>query len=513
MDIRKIIFMFLLFVQLYRSNYILPLYTTNIAKNDSIIKNDYLSKIYSSHLYAKFIIGSNKEEIKGIINMTQIGFFVYENAYDYNSSSSFDQVSNLKSFYLKNYEEGFLANDTLCLLPYNEKQDINNINIKECNNFEKVKFSLLKSKQKYMEYNIYDKYAILGLQQNSNQDEYIIPLFIKSLKNTDMINSHTFSFHFLNNTKTGENEGYILLGDEDFDEDNGFLERTLSQSQKGQIYWNLVFQKVFAQVNNNLNISLDRYSKTFDIKDAQIIGNMPYIIGINTYKNYIRYYFFEKLLLKDICAYKNVSIDDSYGTFVCDSQSDLFKEKFNNEFPKLYFEHYELNTTFILDQYDLFTYNNIDKSDKNIYFLIFFPNKNDPYINPENPRATIIKRWKLGIPFLKKYKLSFNGDNRMISYYKKFNNNNDIDSNNNGNNKKDENNSNENSKSSTLIKVIIIISLLIIFFVLGILFHKNIIRLPRKKKANELEDDYEYTINQNTLDEKKASLNNYETSN
>ncbi len=125
MDIRKIIFIFLLFIQLYRSNYILPLYTTTISKNDSIIKNDYLSNIYSNHLYAKFIIGSNKEEIKGIINMTQIGFFVYENAYDYNSSSSFDQVSNLKSFYLKNYEEGFLANDTLCLLPYNEKQDIN----------------------------------------------------------------------------------------------------------------------------------------------------------------------------------------------------------------------------------------------------------------------------------------------------------------------------------------------------------------------------------------------------
>lgn len=117
------------------------------------------------------------------------------------------------------------------------------------------------------------------------------------------------------------------------------------------------------------------------------------------------------------------------------------------------------------------------------------------------------------IPFLKKYKLSFNGDNRMISYYKKFNSNNDIDSSNNGNNKKEENNLNENNKSPTLIKVIIIISLLIIFFVLGILFHKNIIRLPRKKKANELEDDYEYTINQNTLDEKKASLNNYETSN
>jgi hypothetical protein len=247
--------------------------------------------------------------------------------------------------------------------------------------------------------------------------------------------------------------------------------------------------------------------KSFDTKLSQIIGNLPFIIGINEYKTYINSVFFNNLIMKDICSYKNVSIDDDYGTFVCDSQSDLFIENFKNSFPKLYFQHEELNKTFFLDQYDLFSYNNIDKNDKNIYFLVFFANKKDPYRNPEFPGGTVIKRWKLGIPFLKKYKLSFNGDNRIITYYEKYNNNKTNNNNNGGDNL------NEDNNNSTFIKIVIIGVLLVIFFVLGILFHKNIIRLPRKKKANELEDDYEYTINPNPLNEKKAHMNNYEVSN
>ena len=510
------ILIFLFFIQNCKNtNYILPFHTIQIYSNESLIQQDYLSKIYSSHLYTNFIIGSNKEEIKAVINMSQIGFFIYDNAYDYNSSSSFNQEFKIKSYYKKNYEEGYLANDTLCLIPYKEKQDINNLPINNCNNFGKVNFSLLKSKQKDIENNIYEKYGIIGLQQNDVQDEYIMPLFIKSLKNTDMINSHTFSFNFINNTKSGENEGYILLGDEEFDEDNGFLTRTISQSKYGQVFWNLVFSKVIIGVNDYLDTSEDNQLRNFEIKDAQLIGDLPYIIGVKEYKTYINYNFFQELVMKDICILKNILINEDYSTYVCDSKSDLFKEKFNNSFPKLYFQHNELNKTFILDKYDLFCYNNINKSDSNIYFLVIFPNKDEPYRNPEFPGGTIIKRWMLGIPFLKKYKLTFNSDNRMITYYEKFNNKN-------GNNDNEKNGINENNDNKqnlignnkyTWIYIIIIAFLLVIFFVLGILFHKNIIKLPRKKKANELEDDYEYIINPNTLDEKKASLNNYEISN
>jgi hypothetical protein len=170
-----------------------------------------------------------------------------------------------------------------------------------------------------------------------------------------------------------------------------------------------------------LDTSEDNQLRNFEIKDAQLIGDLPYIIGVKEYKHYINYNFFQELVMKDICILKNILINEDYSTYVCDSKSNLFKEKFNNSFPKLYFQHNELNKTFILDKYDLFCYNNINKSDSNIYFLVIFPNKDEPYRNPEFPGGTIIKKWKLGIPFLKKYKLTFNSDNRMITYYEKFN--------------------------------------------------------------------------------------------
>ena len=502
-----LIFLFY-FEKSHNTNYFLPFKTINIYSNESSINQDYLSKIYSSYLYTNFIIGSNSEEIKALINMSQVGFFIYENAYNYNSSSSFNKDLKIKSFYKKNYEEGYLANDTLCLLPYKNDKDLNKINIKKCNNFEKVNFSLLKTKQKDIENNLYENYGIIGLQENEQVDEYILPLFIKSLKNTDMINSHTFSFHFLNNTKNGENEGYILLGEEEYDDDSVILKKTKSLSKYGQVYWNLIFSEIIIGINNNYDNSYDNQLKKFSIMDAQIIGDLPYIIGVKEYKNYINYYFFQDLIMKNICELKNVYIDEDYSTYVCNSKSDLFLEKYNNKFPKLYFNHHELNKTFILDQYDLFSYNKINKSDLNIYFLVFFSNKNEPYHNPEFPGGTVINRWKLGIPFLKKYTLYFNADSKIITYYEKFK----IDYNNNDSNINKEKDSGIINKSN-LIKILIIGVLFIIVFILGILFHKNIIKLPRKKKANELDDDYEYSINPNTFDEKKASLNNYDVSN
>ena len=512
MNIIIILFLFIFSFSILKceDNYVFPLHTININYTESELKQDYLLKIYSNQIYANFIIGSNQEEIKGLVNMSQMGFFIYENAYDCNSSKSFNHSNTTKGFYRKNYEEGYLANDTLCLVPYDTKIDINNLNIRKCNNFEKVEFSILKSKQRYIENNIYDKYAIIGLQQNDNPDALIMPMFIKSLKNTDMINSHTYSFQFYNNTKSGENEGYLLIGEEELDLDHGFLKRTLSNSKNGQTFWNLLFKNIIVGINNSYNNSYDNHLRFFDIKYAQIIGDLSYIIGIKNYQSYIRSVFFEPLLIKNICKYQNISTNDDYGTYVCDSKSELFIQKYKNEFPKIYFEHAELNTTFILDQYDLFTYNNIDKTDTKIYFLVFFQNKDDPYVSPEAPSRQVIKRWKLGIPFLKKYKLYFNNEDRIISYYEKF-----IDHTKGDGDNDDNNNTNLEVYSTdyTWLKIGIIIFLLIIFFILGILFHKNIIRLPRKKKANELEDAYEYSVNPNDFDDKTASLNNYEIAN
>ena len=78
-------------IKLSNNDLIIPLQFLNInITNDEIYKN-FLLRLYSSYLYMNITIGSNKEIIKGILNMEQIGFFIYENAYNYNSSSTFSK--------------------------------------------------------------------------------------------------------------------------------------------------------------------------------------------------------------------------------------------------------------------------------------------------------------------------------------------------------------------------------------------------------------------------------------
>ena len=116
-----------------------------------------------------------------------------------------------------------------------------------------------------------------------------------------------------------------------------------------------------------------------------------------------------------------------------------------------------------------------------------------------------------------KYKLVFNADSREISYYEKFKSNQEEKEDSDDkdiytDNKENENNNNKKSEENPNKKTYLILgiggggSLLIIFFVLGFLCHKNIIKLPRKKKANELDDDYEYSINSTETFDKKAPL-------
>ena len=201
--------------------------------------------------------------------------------------------------------------------------------------------------------------------------------------------------------------------------------------------------------------------------------------------------FFYHLLKENICKFESIPINPDYGTYVCDSKSKLFIETYNNKFPKLFFIHIDSNTTFILDKEDLFTYNPYNKSDTQIYFLVLTCNHESQYDS--------ITKFKLGIPFFKKYKFSFNSDARIISYYEK-----QIT------NKENKKSLKYKEKLKTFFKIVIIIFLLLICFVLGVSYHKNIIKLPRKKIANELDDDYEYKTKPILYITKNNLYNNYD---
>ena len=507
-----IILLLCLLLRNSNSDYILPFNTVNLVNNKSIIEEDFLSNIFSRHLCSNFLIGSNNEKISAVINMSQIGFYIYDDAYNYNFSSSFKRAKDIKSFYHKSYEKGYHANDTLCLIEYNPKKNLKDLDLTKCNYFNNVNFEHLKSEKIPDKIKYYSQHAIIGLGMHTNQDEYQVFTFIKSLKNTDKINSHVFSFNFLNNQENGNIQGYLYIGQEEEDENIGRKHKIISTPNSGQLFWNLKFQKIDSAIYNKTNSSIFENYKEFDIKLAEIIVDLPYIIGIKQYKLYIDVIFFRDLVDKDICSLKKIKLDEYYSTYVCDNTSELFKQKIENEFPTLKFHHLDLNKTFIFNHHDLFTYNFLNKSDKNIYFLIFFSDKNGKY-NPYNPAKSEIQRWKLGLPFFKKYKLSFNADSREIGYYERFykyNNNFDKNNINEENIIKEEKPNNDSKDSYLLLEIGGIVLLLLVFFFFGFLFHKNIIKLPRKKKANELEDEYEYSINPNEVDYKKASLNNYE---
>ena len=161
----------------------------NINQTYNKIEQDFLSSLYSSNLYLNMSIGSNEDVIKGILDMELNGFYIYENAYNYNLSSSFMKANVSKSFYKKNNEEGYISNDTICL---NHINDIINNKYEKCEDNKNVSFVLLKSNQKNIEENIYESYSIIGLQQNDFADEKSTPLFIYSLKESNIIDSHLF---------------------------------------------------------------------------------------------------------------------------------------------------------------------------------------------------------------------------------------------------------------------------------------------------------------------------------
>ena len=167
MNIFSLILLIILF-EISNTKLILPLKFININQTYNKIEQDFLSSLYSDNIYLNISIGSNEEVIKGILDMEQIGFYIYENAYNYNLSSSFMKENKSQNFYKRNNEEGYISNDTICL---NHINDIIKNKYEKCEDNKRVSFVLLKSNQK--EENIYERYSIIGLQQN---DYFVIIL-------------------------------------------------------------------------------------------------------------------------------------------------------------------------------------------------------------------------------------------------------------------------------------------------------------------------------------------------
>ena len=212
------------------------------------------------------------------------------------------------------------------------------------------------------------------------------------------------------------------------------------------------------------------YYSDIHIKDKIIFEINPLfelIIGNNDYKKNIEKIFFNSYLNNKICIIKQIN---NYQIFICESNKFTLKDIKN--FPKLFMHNIDINYIFEMNGEELFI-----KLNNKYYFKIIFPIKSLPN-----------NKWIIGKIFLRKYPVIFSPSNKLIGFYiTPYENIIDEKEEKETNNKQLENDKNIFSKNILLYIEIIIIAL--IFTCIGLFIAKKIF-LNRRRKVNELFDDY-----------------------
>ena len=199
-------------------------------------------------------------------------------------------------------------------------------------------------------------------------------------------------------------------------------------------------------------------------KSAAISLSSRYIMCTYEFGDYIQKEFFSKKVEDNICFHDY--INQRYNYYYCD------KKKINlSEMQNLYFTLRNINLTFVLEPKDLFYEHN-----GYLYYLIIYKN----YLEDDSDKDY---EWKFGLDFLKKYTLTFNRDDKVITYYKTHN---------------DETKDDKPESTSTTKYIVIIIVLSVVFILCIAFLVYYILKIkPRKKKANELDEDYDYQSKDN----------------
>ena len=283
-----------------------------------------------------------------------------------------------------------------------------------------------------------------NIEQNSN--------IINQLKSQKLISSYAFMVKYKNKN---DEKGKIIIGGLPHEYDpRHYSEKyyisgkvSFSQDNPG---WKINFQNIM--YGNDILVS---------VKQAEFSLNFGFISTSNIYKEFFDRKFFNNSKYLDSCKEKNIGF---YTVKYC-------KEKVIKEFNNLTFilanEYADSNSTnkIEFDYKDLFVK---APGDNDFYYfqIVFMPGN---------------YKWLFGRPVFKKYPVVFDQDKRIIGFYTQTG---EYEVQNIGD-KNDE-------KTSFPISWILVILLSIIVIILGITFYLKLPYLKRKKKANELDDDFDY---------------------
>jgi hypothetical protein len=337
------------------------------------------------------------------------------------------------------------------------------------------------------------------------------PHFIQSLLNVKAIKDQSWTIKF-----KSKNDGVFILGEEPHKYEDISLDKRYQRknyfstnSASSVEYRNpisIIAQDVYLEDEKGEEISINKD------KGCYLNYNKGFVKSTKEYWDYIKKNFFNKFLVSNICkeeVIKFTTEEDavkSYFVISCDKVK-LFEEdkEILDKFPTLKFFIFDFNYNFELTKDDVFTeVNNV------LYFMIIY--QRDIFNNPE------LVYWDLGLPFMQKYQFVHNYEKKTVGFYipekeeeEESKEDNEKEKEIEKEKEKSDVNKNTDKKAEEKVKddqsnliiyifigIILAIGLLIGAFCLGKYMYQN-----RKKKANELEENFDYTASNNKNKEKE----------
>ena len=275
--------------------------------------------------------------------------------------------------------------------------------------------------------------------------------FITQLKKRDKINSYVFSIKY-NNDDNGE----IIIGDlpheyspDKYSPKNYFFD-TVTITKEPPFNWHFTYNKCLygeeeVDKSNMVKLSIDF---------GFIKGNT--FLKKNLEKNFFNVNNCHKNQIKE------------YDIYYCTKDAIKNFKPITFELQSKYCPTIT-NANFEFTADDLFIKDNTN--DDRYYFQIIFTSDG------------LFHNWVFGKPLFKKYQMVFDQDKKTYGFYLESNNNNIISS--------IPNNNNTSSKISWILVVFLFLVSLGLLYAL----HKLLPKIPRKLKANELEENFSYESN------------------
>jgi len=477
------LFIFLINIELIDSLIVIPfkLNTIREIKLDTDYNiTDFVIEYFYRDLYTNIITGIPSKSILAVLDTRShilhfgANFLNKSSLYEIADSSSLskDTYDYTKSLSFKNiskydYSNIELKSATLCSETFQLYEDLS---MKTTTPIKEIQFVIDDDCKE-------DMHIRLGLSKPLTKEYQGPPHFIQSLLDTGAIKEQSWTIKFLSKT-----DGLFIIGEEphkyqDISKDRRYQRKYYfkTNSLSGIEYHNPI--SLSAQ-----KVSLHNYKGEEVIinenKGCYLNYNYGFIIGTKEYREYIKKNFFDELIESKICFYDLVSFTDyndleaRYYAISCQKyQFNDMDKKYYDKFPNLTFFVYDYNYNFNLTKEDLF----VEINDK-YYFLIIFEKTLFDHSD--------LAFWNLGLPFLQKYEFVHNYERQNIGFYIP------------QEEKKDNTQKKEiviEKEDSNIYKMIIIGGIIIgIILIIGSFFLGKYLYQNRKRKANELNDDFDY---------------------